>query len=191
MVVTDWLMPEMDGIELCKRLRATEAGSDYYILILTGRTEEERIVEAFDAGADDYLVKPWSPKVLLARIRPGKRVIELTQELRSENREKDAANKRLAVEKRRFKVASMTDALTELPNRRGAMKRLEKDVGNGRAHGAAALADHDRHRPLQARQRRLRARRRRRGAAGERPRHRACPALQRHGARGSAARNSS
>jgi diguanylate cyclase (GGDEF)-like protein len=127
MVVTDWMMPGMDGLELCKRLRSTEAGQDLYILILTGQNEEQRIVEAFEAGADDHLAKPLNARLLLARLRPGIRVIRLQEHLRGEVREKEEANRRLAVEKRRFKLASMTDALTELPNRRYAMKRLEKE----------------------------------------------------------------
>ena len=127
MVVTDWLMPGMDGLELCKRLRSTEAGQDFYILILTGQNEEQRIVEAFEAGADDHVAKPVNPKLLLARIRPGIRVIRLQEHLRGEVREKEAANQRLAIEKRRLKLASDTDPLTELPNRRYAMKRLEKE----------------------------------------------------------------
>src|SRR5262245_14191712 len=127
MVVTDWMMPGMDGLELCKRLRSTDAGRDLYILILTGQNEEQRIVEAFEAGADDHVPKPFNPKLLQARIRPGIRVIKLTEELKAENRKKEDANRLLAVEKRRFKQASMTDALTELPNRRYAMKRLEKE----------------------------------------------------------------
>ena len=127
MVVTDWMMPGMDGVELCRRLRATEPGRDLYILILTGQNEEQRIVEAFEAGADDHVAKPVNPKLLLARIRPGVRVIQLQERLQGEVREKDEANAYLAIEKRKFKVASMTDSLTELGNRRYAMKRLEKE----------------------------------------------------------------
>lgn len=127
MVVTDWMMPEMDGVELCKRLRSTEAGRDLYILILTGQNEEERIVEAFEAGADDHLAKPVNSKLLLARIRPGVRVIQLQERLQGEVNEKKDAYARLAIATRKFEVASMTDALTGLPNRRYAMRRLEKE----------------------------------------------------------------
>jgi diguanylate cyclase (GGDEF)-like protein len=127
MVVTDWVMPGMDGVELCRHLRGTDAGRDLYILILTGQNEEQRIVEAFEAGADDHLAKPVNAKLLLARIRPGVRVIQLQERLQGEVREKEEANNYLAIEKRKFKVASMTDSLTELPNRRYAMRRLEKE----------------------------------------------------------------
>ncbi|NOT31461.1 MAG: diguanylate cyclase [Planctomycetes bacterium] len=127
MVITDWMMPGMDGIELCRRLRSTEAGRDLYILICTGQNEEERIVEALEAGADDHVAKPVNPKLLMARIRPGIRVIQLQERLLGEANEKRLINARLAIEKRKFRVASLTDALTELPNRRYAMKRLENE----------------------------------------------------------------
>jgi diguanylate cyclase (GGDEF)-like protein len=135
MVVTDWMMPGMDGVQLCRHLRSNDAGRDLYILILTGRSEEERIVEAFEAGADDHVAKPVNQKLLLARIRPGVRVIKLQESLRAQVRQKEEANRKLAVEKRRFKVASMTDALTELPNRRYAMKRLEKEWATSERSG--------------------------------------------------------
>ena len=130
MVVTDWMMPEMDGLELCKQLRRMEAGRKLYILILTGRAEEERIVEAFDAGADDYIVKPFNPRLLSARIKPGVRVILLQEDNDRQVKMKEELNARLSVEKRKLKAAAMTDPLTELPNRRYAMKRLDKEWAN-------------------------------------------------------------
>jgi len=135
MVVTDWMMPEIDGVELCKRLRSTVAGRDLYILILTGQNEEQRIVEAFEAGVDDHLAKPVNSKLLLARIRPGIRVIQLQERLQGEVHEKEEANARLAIAKRRFEIASITDALTELPNRRYAMRRLEKEWASSERSG--------------------------------------------------------
>jgi len=135
MVVTDWMMPGMDGVELCRRLRETEAGRDLYILILTGQNEEQRIVQAFEAGADDHVAKPINQRLLMARIRPGVRVIRLQERLQGEVREKEEANAHLAIEKRRFKIASMTDSLTELPNRRYAMRRLEKEWATSQRSG--------------------------------------------------------
>lgn len=66
LVITDLQMPEMDGLELCRRLRAI---SDVPIIILSVRNDEKTIVEALDAGADDYVVKPFSTNELLARVR--------------------------------------------------------------------------------------------------------------------------
>ncbi len=65
LVVLDVMMPEMDGIELCKRLRQM---SDVPILMLTAKSEEEAVIDAFRAGADDYVTKPFRPKELIARI---------------------------------------------------------------------------------------------------------------------------
>ncbi len=129
-VITDWMMPEMDGLMLCRQLRRTQEGRKLYLLILTGRTEEERIVEAFRAGVDDYIVKPFRPELLRARIQPALRVIQLQEDNDQQVREKERLNRQLDIEKRKFKAAAMTDALTELPNRRYAMKRLEKEWSN-------------------------------------------------------------
>ena len=135
MVITDWMMPEIDGLELCKQLRSTDEGRMLYILILTGRAEEDRVIEAFEAGADDYITKPFSPKLLKARIRPGIRVITLQEELDQHILEKTQKNAKLEIAKRRLKLAANTDPLTELHNRRAAMKRLEKEWANSDRSG--------------------------------------------------------
>jgi diguanylate cyclase (GGDEF)-like protein len=126
-VVTDWMMPEMDGLELCKVLRSGAAIRSLYVLILTGRAEEDRIVEAFDAGVDDYIVKPFKPKLLLARIRSGARVVLLQEQAERDKQKQAEQNAELAKLNRMFKAAAMTDPLTGLPNRRYAMKRLETE----------------------------------------------------------------
>ena len=131
-VITDWMMPEMDGLMLCKQLRRTEEGRKLYLLLLTGRTEEERIVEAFEVGVDDYIVKPFKPELLKARIQPARRVIRLQEDNDKQVAEKERLNRQLDIEKRKFKAAAMTDALTELPNRRHAMDRLERHWSNSR-----------------------------------------------------------
>lgn len=135
MVVTDWMMPEMDGIELCKALRRTSVGRGMYILILTGREEEARVVEAFDAGADEFVTKPFNPKILLARVRAGQRMIELREKTEVDHREREQHFAEMAVLNRKLKTAAMTDELTRLPNRRYAMKRLEQEVANANRNG--------------------------------------------------------
>ena len=65
-VISDWMMPEMDGLELCQALRRARAGRSVYFLLVTGRGEEHRVVEAFESGIDDYVAKPFKPKILLA-----------------------------------------------------------------------------------------------------------------------------
>lgn len=128
LIVTDWLMPEMDGLEFCKSLRLTPAGRGIYVLILTAREDDERIVEAFDAGADDYVVKPFNARILLARVRAGQRMIDLRERVELDRRERARQLAEMALLNRKLRAAALTDVLTELPNRRYAMKRLEQEL---------------------------------------------------------------
>lgn len=75
LIITDWKMPNLSGIELCKKLRESSSTKHTYIIILTVCENDDDIVQAFDAGADDYVVKPFTPQVLQARIQGGKRII--------------------------------------------------------------------------------------------------------------------
>jgi diguanylate cyclase (GGDEF)-like protein len=106
-----------------------------YILILTGREEEARVVEAFDAGADEFVTKPFNPKILLARVRAGQRMIELREKTEVDHREREQHFAEMAVLNRKLKTAAMTDELTRLPNRRYAMKRLEQEVASANRNG--------------------------------------------------------
>ena len=128
MIVTDWMMPEMTGIDLCKTLRRTNAGRGMYVLLLTGREDEDRVVEGFAAGADEYVVKPFNPKILLARVGAGQRMIEMREQSEFDRQERERQVAEMAVLNRKLKAAAMTDVLTRLPNRRYAMRRLEADL---------------------------------------------------------------
>ena len=79
LAVLDWMMPGLDGIEVCRRVR--EANKILYIILLTARGGKERIVEGLEAGADDYLAKPFDKEELRARLRVGARIINLYQTL--------------------------------------------------------------------------------------------------------------
>jgi diguanylate cyclase (GGDEF)-like protein len=136
MIVTDWNMPEMDGLELAKSLRRSNESRGTYILLLTGREEEDRVVEAFDAGVDEYVVKPFNPKILLARVRAGQRMIELREQVESDRQLRDRQVAEMAVLNRKLEAAAMTDVLTKLPNRRYAMRRLEDELNGALAAGA-------------------------------------------------------
>lgn len=75
LAVVDWMMPGLDGIEICQRVR--EADKVIYIIMLTARGGTERVVEGLEAGADDYLTKPFDKHELHARLRVGARIIQL------------------------------------------------------------------------------------------------------------------
>jgi len=81
MAVLDWMMPEMDGVQVCRAVRRRRREPYVYILLLTAKTQKEEIVEGMDAGADDYLAKPFNPHELRVRLRAGKRILELQSQL--------------------------------------------------------------------------------------------------------------
>jgi DNA-binding response OmpR family regulator len=81
LVILDWMMPGMDGLEVCRRLRQSEAGRAAYVILLTARAGAEDLVEGLEGGADDYIVKPFRPDELRARVRAGLRVAALQQSL--------------------------------------------------------------------------------------------------------------
>lgn len=86
LLLTDWMMPEMDGLELCRALRASKATQSIYVIVLTGHTDKGRLVEAFEAGADDFLSKPPDRQELLARVRAGERILRLQEDLVQQGR---------------------------------------------------------------------------------------------------------
>jgi diguanylate cyclase (GGDEF)-like protein len=81
MAILDWMMPEMDGLELCRRLRACHLGPYRYVLLVTARDEKQDVVAGLDAGADDYLTKPFNVEELRARLRAGERILGLQDAL--------------------------------------------------------------------------------------------------------------
>ena len=86
-VISDWMMPEMDGLELVRRIRASERPGYVYIILLTAKTQTEDMVEGMEAGADDFVTKPFERDELRVRLRAGERVIQLEQTLAQQNRE--------------------------------------------------------------------------------------------------------
>jgi two-component system cell cycle response regulator len=77
LAILDWMMPGMDGIEICRRIRSREQGAYLYVLLLTGKDSKQDVVAGFEAGADDYLTKPFDVDELRARVRAGKRILDL------------------------------------------------------------------------------------------------------------------
>lgn len=126
-LIADWLMPEMDGVQLTRALRQTKLGRSIYILILTVLEDEERLIEAFDAGVDDFMTKPLNSRVLGARLRAGQRVVTLQQEIERDREDIRRFAAELAVTNRRLREAALTDVLTGLPNRRYAIERLQQE----------------------------------------------------------------
>jgi len=80
-VLLDWMMPEITGIDLCRKIRNDKSGKYTYIILLTAKKNQKDINEGLTAGADEYLTKPFNPIELKARLKTGKRIIDLLEEL--------------------------------------------------------------------------------------------------------------
>ena len=81
LAIFDWMMPHLDGVEVCRKAREETELEHLYVIMLTTKAGREDIAEALSAGADDYLNKPFDRKELQARIQVGKRVLDLQPNL--------------------------------------------------------------------------------------------------------------
>lgn len=87
LIISDWMMPDLDGLELCRQIRG-EKGADFaYLILLTSRTGKANYLEAMDAGADDFISKPFEKDQFVARVRVAQRILELHENLRAANRD--------------------------------------------------------------------------------------------------------
>lgn len=123
-VVTDWMMPVMNGLEFCRALRATEWGQSMYVIMLTGMDAEDEIVEAFEAGVDDYVTKPVKMRALSARMRAALHYVQLLESWERDRAQLKQFASELAISNRKLEHYALTDLLTGLPNRRAGMEIL-------------------------------------------------------------------
>jgi two-component system cell cycle response regulator len=131
-VIVDWIMPDLTGLEICQHIRSRSQASYTYIILLTGKSEKESVVEGLAAGADDYLTKPCHAEELIARVGVGLRIIGLQREIEAKNL--------------LLKELALTDALTGLPNRRAIEDWATRQLSGAARYGFSfwvALADLD------------------------------------------------
>jgi two-component system cell cycle response regulator len=133
LVLLDWILPHIDGIDLCRRVRQSETHTPYtYIVMLTVKRGKKDLLTVMQAGADDYLVKPFDPLELKARLLAGQRIIDLQEEL---------LNTRESL-----RMAATYDFLTRLLNRGEIIALLGRELIRGKREGHAVgviLADID------------------------------------------------
>jgi two-component system cell cycle response regulator len=132
LVIVDWVMPDLTGIEICKHIRSKTQASYTYIILLTAKSAKESVVEGLAAGADDYLTKPFHPEELIARVGVGLRIMELQREIEVKNT--------------LLQELALTDSLTSLPNRRAIEDWAARQLSGAARYGFSfwvALADLD------------------------------------------------
>ncbi len=95
LLVTDWVMPEMDGLELCRKIRNLKLDYYVYIIMITANDRLNEAVEGLESGADDYLTKPFHPQELIARIRTGCRIKKLEDSYKLTNRDLESKKNKL------------------------------------------------------------------------------------------------
>ncbi len=131
-VITDWMMPEINGPELCRRIRRQNSDNYVFIIMVTARKSKDDIVSGLESGADDYLTKPVHHAELLARIKTGIRIIQLERSLRRANAE--------------IRMLSITDPLTGCYNRLYLNERLPQELRRIQRYGrtlSLVMADID------------------------------------------------
>ncbi|HEY2827760.1 MAG TPA: diguanylate cyclase, partial [Pirellulales bacterium] len=132
LAILDWLMPGLDGVQICRKIREQRSEPYTYILLLTGKNSKCDVVEGLDAGADDYVIKPFDSQELQVRLRTGKRILYLQEQL-------IAARETL-------RDQATHDSLTGLWNRAATLELLMGELARQQRHGGSigvALVDLD------------------------------------------------
>ena len=133
LILLDIVMPEMNGYEVCKKLKADEKTKNIPVIFLTAKTDEQSIERAYDVGGIDYIVKPFKPKELLARVNTQLYMQKLINDLKKS--------------KEKLKLLTLTDPMTKLYNRR-YFSSISKDILNlakrNKEHIAVLMIDIDR-----------------------------------------------
>ena len=124
LVVTDWMMPEMDGVELIRRIRAHPTPGTVFILLLTAKSQKEDLAQGMEAGADDFLTKPFDREELRVRLRAGERIVRLEQSLEEQNRRLRETQASLGQHAARI-AHEMNDAVAFLTNN---LQLLQREV---------------------------------------------------------------
>ena len=110
--ILDWMMPGIDGVDICRQLRQKQTDSPIYIILLTALSAKDKVIEGLESGADDYMTKPFDRHELRVRLNAGLRIVELQTRLRERVKELEQAQEAL-------RNLTLTDPMTGLYNYRG------------------------------------------------------------------------
>jgi two-component system, cell cycle response regulator len=114
LAVLDWMMPAMDGVEVCRAIRKSHREPYLYIILLTAKGHQTEIIEGLEAGADDYITKPFDLQELKARLRSGHRILELQEQL--------------VTAREQLRLQATHDSLTGLFNRMAILEVLDREL---------------------------------------------------------------
>ena len=132
LAILDWVMPGMDGVDVCRKVREQLTGPYIYMLLLTSKREKEDIVRGMAAGADDYVSKPFDPQELRVRLKAGERIIDLQEKLLQAQQD--------------LQYMATHDNLSGLQNRFAILEALRRELSRARREGREVgiiLADID------------------------------------------------
>jgi diguanylate cyclase (GGDEF)-like protein len=119
LAILDWMMPGLTGVEICRRLRSERGDRPIYIILLTALNCKENLLEGLEAGADDYLTKPFDRHELRVRVQAGARIVSLQENLQQRVRELEEAIVERQHAEEALRSLSLTDHMTGLYNHRG------------------------------------------------------------------------
>lgn len=129
LVLSDWMMPGMDGVELIRKIRATDRGRLCYTILVTSKSHKEDLVEGMEAGADDFVTKPFDRDELRVRLREGERTVKLEQTVAALSQGKQTSGD---------VVQQIKQRLTELTAR---LAEVRNNIGSGESEASQTLQD--------------------------------------------------
>jgi len=121
LAILDWMMPSMDGSQICLELRKRIQKQYVYVILLTAKSQKGDVIEGLEAGADDYLVKPFDKHELKARLNSGVRIVELQEQLIGA--------------REALRVQATHDSLTGALNRAAILEHLEREIARSQREG--------------------------------------------------------
>lgn len=126
LILSDWMLPKLDGLELCRMLRSSPQTQGIYFIINTSNDTGEEVVAGFEAGINDYVVKPLDHRILAARLRGAAQVIQLREQSLRDREEMRRQFSHINKLNRKLESLAMEDQLTGLPNRRAGLEFLDE-----------------------------------------------------------------
>ena len=139
LAILDWMMPGIEGPEVCRRVRANIKTAPTYLILLTALTNKEQMVAGLEAGADDYLTKPFDRNELRVRLQAGARIVELQSNLAQRVQQLEAAIAERKQAENTLRNLSLTDDLTGLYNHRGFFNLAQHHLKTARRAGQNSL----------------------------------------------------